>query len=315
MSKKPYRKKPKSEQDNDDGIVFDQRSMESLMADITRMVESTNFDSIEEINAYLQGLVLSGRPLPASEPETPLEEAQAIMYDAWDARTSKQRIRLARKALAISEDCADAYVLLAEEASSLEESYSFYEQGVRAGERALGPEAFTEHAGNFWLVLETRPYMRARNGLAESLWLMGRRAEAIDHYHDMLRLNPGDNQGIRYTLLPYLLSEGRDKDAERLLKAYPDDIAALWWYTSALLEFKKKGPNRQANRRLRDALEFNPHVPEFLLGRRRLPRELSPYMGFGDETEAAYYVLDAGELWLRQPGAIDWLRQMVDTPA
>jgi ST7 protein len=37
------------------------------------------------------------------------------MYSAWDQSSKRSRIDLARKALAISPLCADAYVLLAEE--------------------------------------------------------------------------------------------------------------------------------------------------------------------------------------------------------
>ena len=78
----------------------------------------------------------------------------------------------------ISPDCADAYVLLAEHAKTADEAQNLYEQGVAAGERALGREAFAEHEGHFWGVLETRPYMRARQGLAQCLWEAGRRREA-----------------------------------------------------------------------------------------------------------------------------------------
>ena len=38
--------------------------------------------------------------------------------------------------------------------------------------------------------------MRARLGLAQALWAMGDQQAAIEHLHDMLRLNPGDNQGV-----------------------------------------------------------------------------------------------------------------------
>ncbi len=41
--------------------------------------------------------------------------AQEIMYDAWDQSSPRARVALARKALAVSPLCADAYVLLAEE--------------------------------------------------------------------------------------------------------------------------------------------------------------------------------------------------------
>jgi hypothetical protein len=65
-------------------------------------------------------------------------------------------------ALGISPLCADAYVLLAEEAQSIEEARDLYAKGVEAGELALGPQGFEEYAGHFWDFLETRPYMRAR---------------------------------------------------------------------------------------------------------------------------------------------------------
>jgi hypothetical protein len=39
------------------------------------------------------------------------------MYEAWERTTPSSRIALARKALGISPLCADAYVLLAEEAA------------------------------------------------------------------------------------------------------------------------------------------------------------------------------------------------------
>ena len=56
----------------------------------------------------------------------------------------RRRVDLARKGLSISHDCADAYVLPAEEtARSLVEARILYEEGVKAGERApaMSPSA------------------------------------------------------------------------------------------------------------------------------------------------------------------------------
>ena len=76
----------------------------------------------------------------------PVDQAQDVMYEAWDTADPVQRVRLALRALEISPDCADAYVLLAEQASeSLEEATEMYRKGVEAGERALGEEAFNPH--------------------------------------------------------------------------------------------------------------------------------------------------------------------------
>lgn len=313
MAKKPSRKPRKDRSGEEPEIILTPGGphMERLLNDISRLLQEQHFETIEEANAYLEQLLASGEPLPAPQAKTPLDKAQAVMYDAWEAGSRRQRIRLARKALTISLDCADAYVLLAEEsAETVEEAKEFYEAGVQAGERALGEEAFAHYEGKFWGVTETRPYMRAREGLAACLWTMEQRAEAISHYQEMLRLNPGDNQGIRYTLLLCLLEAGNVKEATRLLKAYRGEPTAIWLYSAALLSFTIGGPTRRANRQLREALRANPHVPDYLLGRRRVPRELPPYVGFGDETEAASYVVEAAHFWSRQEGAIDWLRQV-----
>ena len=77
-------------------------------------------------------------------------KAQDVMYEAWERTTPRSRIALARKALGISPLCADAYVLLAEEAQSIEEARDLYAKGVEAGELALGPQGFEEYAGHFW---------------------------------------------------------------------------------------------------------------------------------------------------------------------
>lgn len=310
MTKKPPKKAQKPAA-KDAPLPFSAHSMESLMADIGRLLDEQEFESIDEANAYLQALTLSGQPIAPATPRTPLEEAQMIMYEAWEAPTRRRAVKLARKALSISEDCADAYVLLAEATTdSLAEAKALYTAGVEAGERALGKQAFVDYKGNFWAILETRPYMRARAGLAECLWILGHRDEAIAHYEAMLRLNPGDNQGLRHILLPRLLEEGRDKDAERLLKAYGREPTAMWLYTGALMLFKKEGPSRRATRKLQQGLEANPYVPDYLLARRPVPRDLPPYLQMGGDSEAAYYVLDAAHLWVGQDGALDWLLQV-----
>jgi len=237
----------------------------------------------------------------------PLQLAQELIYDAFEV-SGKKRVALARQALELCSDCADAYVLLAQEAArSLNEAKALYEQGVKAGERALGPEMFKNEAGFFWGILETRPYMRARAGLAECLWLLGNRQEAIAHSRDMLRLNPNDNQGIRYVLANYLLHEGLEKELEKLLEQYDDDIAATWLYTRALLLYRQEGPGSRANKALQAAKARNRFVPFYLLQKKRLPQHLPDYVGIGDEPEAVVYAAEALEIWQKTPDALNWL--------
>lgn len=292
--------------------IPDRRAMEKTMADISRLLSEQEFESAEEADAFLQKMIGPGG-VPEMAPRTALEEAQDLMYQAWEAR-GRRRVQLARKALKISPDCADAYVLLAEEtARSLEEARDLYAKGVEAGERALGPAAFKEGVGHFWGVLETRPYMRARSGLAQCLWVLGEGEAAVEHYRDMLRLNPNDNQGIRYLLAACLLEMGQDEELGRLLKEYKGDASAAWGYTWALLTFRREGDSREARKRLQEARQWNPHVPDYLLGRKRLPRALPEYVGLGEESEAVSYAAEFGHGWHRTPGALKWLATVAAT--
>jgi tetratricopeptide (TPR) repeat protein len=163
----PKRRRPKPALEH----LPDRRAMEGVM---------------QELVAGLQG-----QPTQ----DTPLAKAQALTYRAFEEPDEQRRVQLAKAALEICPDCADAYLLLAEHSTSRKEALRLYEQGVAAGERALGTDAFQQDMGHCWGKLETRPYMRARLNLAHSLWTAGRREEAVQHLQDMLRLNPGDNQG------------------------------------------------------------------------------------------------------------------------
>ncbi len=241
-----------------------------------------------------------------------LAQAQQVIYRAWETVGRERRLTLARKALAISPDCADAYVLLAEETEAVDEALELYRQGVEAGERALGKETFEDEAGDFWLILETRPYMRARAGLARCLWESGRCDEAIAHYRGLLKLNPHDNQGIRYILASCLLELGRDEEVAGLLKQYEEDVAAAFAWTGALLAFRGQGDGTEAREKLAAAIESNPHVPMFMLGRKRLPRRLPDLIGFGDESEAVCYAAENIDAWKGTAGALSWLAERID---
>ena len=87
----------------------------------------------------------------------PAHRAEDLVYDAWEA-TGARRAALARQALALWPDCADAYVLLAQETASLEEARELLERGVAAGERAIGRKAFAPVSYTH-LTLPTTPYV------------------------------------------------------------------------------------------------------------------------------------------------------------
>jgi tetratricopeptide (TPR) repeat protein len=289
------------------------RASDKMMADLQRLLSQQDFSSAEEVNQFMQELMTSGGGyIPEMSPRSSLEQAQDVMYQAWESPSRTQRLKLARKALDISADCADAYVLLAQEsAKTPAEARALYEQGVAAGEQALKDE-FDELKGHFWGFLETRPYMRARLGLAQCLWEMGELEAAADHMGTMLELNPNDNQGVRHLYITLLLELEDRQRLEKLLKQYPNDWSAYWKYGVALHEFRKKGRGGKADKLLADAIAYNPYVPPFLLGKKKLPKQRAGYYSPGDQNEAVDYVLDGIRPWTKTEGALTWLRETVE---
>ena len=234
------------------------------------------------------------------------------MYKAWEERNPAKRLNLAHKALTASPDCADAYVLLAEEeAGTAEQAFDYYQKGVQAGKRALGDEFFEQNAGSFWGLLETRPYMRALEGLAGCLWRQNHKEQALLAYREMLALNPNDNQGIRYVLVNLLMGLDRQAELQKLIKQYKGDWSATWLYTEALLAFRKTGASPAADRKLTRAIAENRHVPDYLLGKKRIPGHLPASISLGEDSEAADYAASHLNYWRSTPGAIEWLQRRV----
>ncbi|MDF2627180.1 MAG: tetratricopeptide repeat family protein [Symbiobacteriaceae bacterium] len=254
------------------------------------------------------------RPAPTYDDDPELDDrnmfrALDLVDRAWEA-TGTRRVQLARKALALWADAADAYVILGNDAlgrKELLEARHLYEEGLRAWERDLANQPPAVHGRVFEGPDESRPYMRARRGLADCLWLLGEQEAAIAHYEDLLQFDPMDSQGNRYVLASHYVEMGDDTRLGKLLTEHAEDGMAAMTYTRALWAYRLNGPGPEADRLLADAVKQNPHVPAFLLGERQIPAEQPDCIGLGDESEAAAYANEFISGWSNTPGALAWL--------
>ena len=179
------------------------------------------------------------------------------------------------------------------------------QNGSRAWRQARGfwgGESPGQYAGHFWGMLETRPYMRARLGLAQCLWSLRRREQAIGHCRELLRLNPNDNQGVRYVLSSYLCEVGQDDEWRQLLSQYPDDASAEWHFGRALLAYRGEGDTDDSRSLLRAAHEANPFVADYLVGNQTLPADPPGYVALGEDSEAHSYAGAFLPGWRSTPG-------------
>ncbi len=287
---------------------------EKVMRDVHRVMQGREFQSIEEANAFLARLAGPGlkealKKVPSLSPQ---QEAQELAYRAMEAPTHTRALTLAQQARAKDPDCVDALVTLAAaSARSVEDLIAGLEKAVEVGERSLGAKCFEENKGHFWSMLETRPYMRARQQLADLLLDAGRVSEAIGHFEALLALNPNDNQGVRDILLGCYLA-GDDLDgARRLLRVYDEDAGAVFAW-GRTLERVLSGDFKGAEHALKYARNHNRFVELYLTGKKKLPRAMPDSYSFGSEEEALICLETIGEAWAMHPEALIWLLMQVE---
>jgi tetratricopeptide (TPR) repeat protein len=286
---------------------FGRGERERMFADMYRAMDQTVFESAKDTQQFIDDYN-AGRIKPPEK--TPQHQAQDLVYDAWDEADAKRRVELARQALELWPKCADAYEVLADEAPDLAQSRALLEKGVEVAREELGPEPFEEDVGKFWGVYSTRPYMRVRSALAQCLWASGDRELAVRHLKEMLRLNPDDNQALRYLLIGWYAELGDDAGMARLLVRYDEPDTVMSW-ARALLQFRNWGDSDQSRSALVDAMKANPEVLIIMLNPGKMPAHRGWTVSPGSKEEAAEVVLNLGRAWLQTPGAVEWLVQTI----
>ncbi|KAJ3485051.1 hypothetical protein NLI96_g5241 [Meripilus lineatus] len=167
------------------------------------------------------------------------------------------------------------------------------------GEKCLDDDG--DRVGHYWSLIETRPYMRVLQALVRFYVEDGRFDQAANTSIEMLRLNPGDNQGQRTWTGPLLLKANRPADALSFLQHWLEPAAregkivprggcdfeapskeplsagvieslgkhveGTFVYTAALAAFKLWGPCELAEQYLTIATELNPAVLLKVLGK------------------------------------------------
>ena len=280
---------------------------EELFDYINALLESKEDKSEKDIKRILDSVThLPIEKLRKKVKMTPRLEAKQLMYRAYET-TEEEGRKLAQKALEIYPDCVDAYIYYGDKSLEPEEALGWYGKAVKSGERDVGEQHFKEDVGHFWGINVTRPYMRARDKYAYALLILGRDAEAIAEYQDMLRLNPVDNMGVRFDLAPLLIKNHFYKEYYQLFTQYDEEVTFGWLYTYFLYSFIKYGGIRQTQEILLEAISYNPHIIEILCDDRDVDAEIGEYYTFGDENEAIEYVESSLEMWMAFPKALKYL--------
>lgn len=171
--------------------------------------------------------------------------------------------------------------------------------------------AGADNARLLWVVTGNRPALRSLVRLLAMEQARGGGKKALAIGEKVLRLNPLDNHGLRYSLAEDYLAGGDEDACLRITAAFPDDPAPELRFNEALALFRL-GRARSAVDALRRAHEMSPRVVSFLLpGRVRKP-ELSDMGVSLDGDDRAWLYRDAmRDVWKRTPGALGWAKKLL----
>lgn len=227
-------------------------------------------------------------------------------------RSQRKRAAMLRKALEIKPDSALARIEMADSdfhQGKWKACLAAYEQIIRQESERL-----RKTHPHWWRDPATRPLLRAMYGRAMTLWHRGRYAEAADQVLSLLKLNPTDNQGVRFFLpMLYLLAE--DLVAARAAFAdyesrYPDDyqepsLLFGWGLCKAL-----EGDESAARKKYRHGILRNLFIAPLLLEDPPPSRHLWLPNDRAEPNYAQEFLESYAVLWDREPGALRLLREV-----
>jgi tetratricopeptide (TPR) repeat protein len=237
--------------------------------------------------------------------DDPYRDAQEWVYNGWEV-LSNGEVDLAaecfEEALALDDMLADAYNGLAGvalERDDLDAAASHYRRAYDLARATLGSEA--PNAFHWWADIDTRPYMRAREGRAYVSWQMGNYREAASEYEALLRLNSNDNQGARFNVGPLYQLAG-DLDAaldayDSYADKYPDDWGDPHHRFSWGLALYRDDQPKAALRRWRQAIFQNVYVAPLLLDEPLPETDVWHGINTAYPYYAEDYVDEFGPLW------------------
>ena len=167
------------------------------------------------------------------------------------------------------------------------------------------PEIKDAPKGGFWGILETRPYMRALHGLGLTVWKQGRLEEAIGIFKQMLKLNPNDNQGVRYLMGPLYHQMGHLEEATKWYERNGDDPHNLHNYGLALIQRNKL---EKAAKILIFAIFNNPYIAPMLLSDKLPKRDWFHTVNWAEPEYAEDYMIEYRSWWEREELPLVFLR-------
>lgn len=266
----------------------DPRITERDMWQMAMRVQHSDAATEEELNRIIQQSTNA-----SYSPANDSEAAQLVSYQAYEARTEKERQQLAKKAFQLDPDNTDANLLMAEITQDSAEKHKHYQKALQI---AMHNSDLEKEIVISWDYVLHRPLLRTL--FAYGAWLMteGRYAEASHPLGTLLELNPADQQGARWLLASAFIRGGKWEDAEELLSDFPpEEYESIDFYFDSIMEMHNGTLDDSELEELSgEAIIWNSKVLDLIESGKdpgNFPRSLSLENGNEDEAKLIYWLI------------------------
>lgn len=188
------------------------------------------------------------------------------------------------------------------------------ERGAHILRKAAGEAGSAGDRHLQWADTRNRPGLRCLVRAQSLAMARGDIERARAHAELLLALNPGDNHGMRTSLMNIYLRTGQDEAAVALASRYEDDMFAELPYgrVLALVRMGRRDAASEAARRAVDAL---PEVRRYLMRERARQPRIDPYgVALGSKEQAWIYRDEMREVWMGEPEAMALIRRTRPSP-
>lgn len=257
-----------------------------------------------------------------------LEDMDEDLQRAYDAESKAETLKYAKRSLKNNPRNVEAETLIAQcQAKSEDDLQKKYLKILEKEEKILKNDGIweDESIGDFWLIAETRPYMRLYNSYVDSLIVTRKFRKAATESEKMLQLCENDNLGIRYRLMHIYAYLEEETAAQRLYRQYEEENCTMFLLPLAVLYYKLDDLKTAAGY-LKQLFQVNPECKIFFELQDVEPEKIEEAInasmdklaetgGYKPGSLEEFLVITQEEQYLYESEASFWIWAMRNSPA
>ena len=215
--------------------------------------------------------------------ETSFDKAMDKFSEAFEAKTEKKAIKLAKEAIKIDPDYIEPYLFIIPYEYEGEKVLTEIDKVLDREEKRLRKQGYFENEGQFYGIWETRPYIRGLHQRALVLLQYGKINLAKKQLEEIIKLNENDNLGARYVLSAIYAYFEDEKSFNKLYKKYSEKN--LFFLVPKMFLYYKLGDSKKALEILKEVKKVNPYFIDMLLSDELDDIDPIDYYQIGEKSE------------------------------